>query len=238
MRTSSRIFISLGVAAGVFGAMALWTEWGQRNFSPDADSMGIFWLVMAGCFVVLGGLVQAFSKPGGAPAEPADDEPKKEEVDDPGIPLCPSCLAPAKPLQHFCSECGSPLTSHAEIEPIGQIRSIGHMVSNAASGPPRRIVLIGMWCIFAIPVVLMIFAMVQSAPQSAAGPMVDDDGHVVWSETSPAPLTLQRILKIAFVSGILLLYVAILIKTTRNYFRKKKAADQPAPDAENIDVGA
>ena len=237
MRTSVRTFISFGVATGVFGSLVLWTEWGQRTFHPDADSMGIFWLVMAGGFVVLGGLVQAFSKPGGAPPAPADDEPEKEEVDDPGTPLCPSCLAPAERLQHFCAECGSPLTSHAEIDPLGRIYSMGDTFRKAAASPRRRIVLIGMWCIFALPLVFVVIGLVSVLDQRSDVCMPGEGGLMDWNEMTrpPAPWTLSRIFQLSLLMGVALLYGAIVIKTTRNYFRKKQILDTDATNTESTE---
>ena len=243
MRTSARILISLGVAAGLFGALVLWTEWGQRSFRPDADLTGAFWLFLAACCLVFGFVLNAFQESGEPSAEPADDEPEDEEVDDPGTALCPSCLAPAERLQHFCSECGSPLTSHAEIDPLGRIYSMGDTFRKAAASPRRRIVLIGMWWIFAVPLVFVVIGLVVVLGQRADVSMPGDSGLVDWNEMSrpPAPWTLSRILQLSLLIGIAVLYGAIVIKTTRNYFRKKQTPDRTAMDAkstENIEADA
>ena len=247
MRTSARILISLAVVIVVLGALNLWTEWGQKDFSVDADAVGAWAFLAVSCLVV-GVVLNALSKAGEPPAEAADETPGDDEADGPGTPLCPSCLAPTERLQDFCDECGSPVSSHAEIEPVGQMRSIGCMVSKAATGPPRRIVMIGMWCIFALSLGLCIWGIVLVLNQQADLSMQGETGSVElveWNEwihrpePAPAPWTLTRILGLSMLIGFLALYAAILTKTTRNYFRKKQTLDIDSADAktvENIEV--
>jgi hypothetical protein len=211
MQTASKILISLGVMFGLFAARAIWMEWGQREFNPDADAAGYALLFLAVCFMLLGVVVRALSKTGASPDEPSDDV--AEDVD-PGTPICPSCLAPVERLQDFCIECGSPLTSHAEIDPIGRIHSMGYTFAKATSGSASRVVLIGIWCIFAVPVVFLFFAIgVFGLP--------DEQG-------------LSLILRMVLLLGIVSLYIAIVIKTTRNYYRKKRELDSAPPYDENI----
>ncbi|MBL7220340.1 MAG: hypothetical protein ISS69_09520 [Phycisphaerae bacterium] len=232
MRTSARILISLAVVIVVLGALNLWTEWGQKDFSVDADAVGAWAFLAVSCLVV-GVVLNALSKAGEPPVEVAAETPYDDETGGPGTPLCPSCLAPAEPRQHFCSECGAPLTSHAEIDPLGRIYSMGDTFRKAAASPRRRIVLIGMWCIFAIPMILFVFVLEAVVFQTVDGRVVNDDGLVVWNETRRclAPLTLGRVLYITSILGIALLYGAIVIKTTRNFFRKQKEPGTDAADA-------
>lgn len=233
MRMSARILISLGVASGLFGALVLWTEWGQRSFRPDADSTGAFAIFIAVCCMILGFVVNAFSK---IAATPTDDD--VEEADDPGMPLCPSCLAPTEALQHFCAECGSPLTSHAEIDPIGRIYSMGDTFRKAAASPQRRIVLIGMWCIFALPLVWCVWLIVLLLDPPAGVSVQGEISAAEWNELMrrPAPWTLTRVFQLLMLIGITVLYAAIVIKTTLNYFHKKETPDHAAKDAEGLDT--
>jgi len=233
MRTSVRTFISFGVATGVFGSLVLWTEWGQITFHPDADSMGIFWLVMAGFFVVLGVLAKAFSKTGEPPVEAADETPGDEETDAPGTPLCPSCLAPTELLQHFCAECGSPLTSHAEIDPLGRIYSMGYTFGKAVDRPRRLIVLIGMWCIFALPILLITIVLVALIAQRPEYSLPDDGGLLDWGGTSGWSVSwaVGGVFSVLFLLGFVLLYGAIVVKTTKNYFCGDQTTDGEDADA-------
>lgn len=68
---------------------------------------------------------------------------------DDGDPLCPHCLEPIERFDHFCRQCGAPITSHAAIDPLGQVFAAGHIYRNATSSRPPRIVFLGMWLIFA-----------------------------------------------------------------------------------------
>jgi hypothetical protein len=61
--------------------------------------------------------------------------------------ICPSCLTPNSANQHFCQKCGTPLTSHAEIDPMGQIFAQGDVFRKAIDNPRRPIVIVGMWLI-------------------------------------------------------------------------------------------
>ena len=215
MRTSARILISLAVVIVVLGALNLWTEWGQKDFSVDADAVGAWAFLAVSCLVV-GVVLNALSKAGEPPVEVAAETPYDDETGGPGTPLCPSCLAPAEPRQHFCSECGAPLTSHAEIDPLGRIYSMGDTFRKAAASPRRRIVLIGMWCIFALPLVFVVMALVSELSK------LGGRGQG-W--------TLPRVLQLSLLIGVTLLYSAIVIKTTWNFFRKQEEPDADAADA-------
>ncbi|MCP4377120.1 MAG: hypothetical protein GY794_13195 [bacterium] len=227
MQTAGRILIALGVFLGGYGVMV-----------ADTDVGLLFGAI---CVLLLGLGVTAFSKTSGAaPDDPPDDSPGDvddscEQTDAPPTPLCPGCMAPVERLQDSCDICGTPLTYQAGIDPVQQIRLVGATLGTAAANPKGKIVLIGMWCIFVIPVVLMIFAMVQSSNPTGHVHMVNDDGDIVWGKATPPPMTPRRILQFAFLSGIMLLYVAIVIKTTRNYFRKKAQANHQSAYTDNTD---
>ncbi|MBT3201915.1 MAG: hypothetical protein HN350_18600 [Phycisphaerales bacterium] len=241
MKTPSRILISLAIICAFFGVILLTDIFsevlGTRSSRSDGNGFEYFLLVMAFLFLLAGLIVHAFSKAAAnadkTPAQKPDDA--DEQFIDPGTPLCPHCLAPTEMVQETCDMCGTVLTSQAGIDPVQQFRTMGRTLGDAAANPKSRIVLIGMWCVFAIPVVMMIFAMVQSSNPTGYVRILNDDGDIVWIEASPPPMTPRRILQFAFFSGILLLYTAIVIKTTRNYFRKKGASEPAAPGDEDID---
>src|ERR1700722_13210087 len=62
--------------------------------------------------------------------------------------ICPNCFTPNSEREHFCRKCGTPLTSAAVPDPLGQIYSEGDTYRKAIASPTKPIVLIGMWLIF------------------------------------------------------------------------------------------
>jgi len=221
------------MAAGAFGFVLL-TEWGGAAFEPHSELIGVLAIFAGFLCVLLGFSVNSISRPDTSTEEqPVNDADR--EVNDPPAPLCPSCLAPAKRLQHFCAECGAPLTSHAEIDPLGRIYSMGDTFRKAAASPRRRIVLIGMWFIFALPLVFVVMGLVSVLGEQGDVAMPGDGELVDWSEVTrvPAPWTLSRIFCLLLLIGVALLYGAIVFKTTRNYFRKSQTSDSDAADVES-----
>lgn len=75
---------------------------------------------------------------------------------DDAVPLCPNCLAANEPSAHFCVKCGAPLTSHAAIDPMGQVYAQGHIYRQAVGRPASALVLLGVWLIF-LPIALAAF---------------------------------------------------------------------------------
>src|SRR5687767_10737420 len=63
--------------------------------------------------------------------------------------VCPKCLLANPPRQAFCMDCGAPIGKVANVDPIQQIYAEGFAYRAAVDGPPSRIVLAGMWLIFA-----------------------------------------------------------------------------------------
>jgi hypothetical protein len=58
---------------------------------------------------------------------------------------CTHCLAGNEPTRHFCRQCGTPLTSYAATDPLGQIYAQGDLYRKAIETPTKPFVLIGMW---------------------------------------------------------------------------------------------
>lgn len=233
MQTATKVLISLGVFLAVFASLVLWTEWGQRSFRPDADYTGCFWLSVAACCLVLGGGLHKFlgtAKMSSGGLEPEARNDVEEHAEDMGTPLCPHCLAPTEMVQASCDICGTPLTSQAGIDPVQQFRTMGATLGQAAASPKGKIVLIGMWVFFIVPIVnciIVLTLMLNRTPKFSAG----REGTIVHA---PETWTPADLLQVTLVVGFLLLYTAILIKTTRSYFRKVKAVEQATPDAEDI----
>jgi hypothetical protein len=219
MKILTNIFASLGLTMPVFWLVVLG---GREMFGVEYETVAFF--------AAIGTFAAAFfaftvERPVAVDFVQQDERDAQEEYDieaecdvpdeDSGTPLCTTCLAPAGKLQHFCDQCGSPMTSHAAIDPVGQVLSVGQMVSKATSSPPRRIIVIGIWLIFGVPIawVMFVFGVMD---------IVDSGG------------SLEQILRTAFLLGMFSLYIAIIIKTTRNYFRKKSELDSAPGDDEKI----
>ncbi len=121
--------------------------------------------------------------------------------------LCPHCVAPIERSDDFCPTCGGPITSHASIDPLGQIYSAGYAYRQAVAEGPTRIVVLGMWLIFgpqALGAVLMIYGLLGGRFAGASYGAGDYGGF-------------QRILAITAFTALLVLYVAILAKVTTRY---------------------
>ena len=118
--------------------------------------------------------------------------------------LCPSCLAKNSPLAHFCTECGAPLSALSVIGPWERIQAAGFAYRQAVSGPPKKIILIGVWMIF-LPVVIATAFMLGSDLQFYLSDSWGNLGGIV-------------------ISGFAcVVCIGILIRATTNYFKKMKA---------------
>jgi len=124
-------------------------------------------------------------------------------------PRCPHCIGPLGPNDDFCKSCGGPVTSHASIDPLGQIYATGYAYRQAVSGRPSKIVVLGMWLIFGpqlLGAVSLLIVMLQGAvaPQASAGARVRTGWE--WSQ-------------LLIVVGLIAIYGTILGKVTRRYWR-------------------
>jgi hypothetical protein len=63
-----------------------------------------------------------------------------------GGALCTCCLAQNERFRDFCWRCATPITTHAEIDPLGQVYARGEAYRKAIAHP-SRIGVIGMWLI-------------------------------------------------------------------------------------------
>jgi hypothetical protein len=161
MRTLSLTVILIGLCLGVFALMGLYS---QREFGGFLGLSIVFLQInlLMGIFILASGLAimlyamaqdRVIERAARREADTAEGKPPIED-----IPLCPSCLTPAKLHQHFCMNCWTPLTSHAEIDPLGQVYAIGDIYWKLAHGPSKPIAIIGL-CVIGGPTLLASLAM-------------------------------------------------------------------------------
>jgi len=110
--------------------------------------------------------------------------------------LCPSCLTLNETHAASCAKCGAPIGVAATLDPLQQIHAEGFGFRSAAEGPPRLIVLIGIWMIF-----LPMFVLFSSV-------------LITRRDSSPDLLSLL----LAVVSPVM------LYRVTKNYFSKREKA--------------
>ncbi len=134
---------------------------------------------------------------------PSQLDPQIPEQDD-EKQLCVRCLAPNLPNDHFCKNCGAPLSSFASTGPFESVFAEGQVYRQAAEQPRSFIVVLGIWLIFGTAVLAGGFVFVWA-----------------WGE--------QDILDLVLTSGMILFSVVILAKTTRNYFSRSL----PTQDSES-----
>lgn len=75
--------------------------------------------------------------------------------------VCPKCLLRNSASVAFCADCGAPIGKVANVDPMQQIYAEGFGYRSAVEGPPKLIILIGMWLLFgpmAVIAVSMIIA--------------------------------------------------------------------------------
>jgi len=85
------------------------------------------------------------------PAAPAERERSTKSPDTQGTgesPLCTSCLFPNPPDTPFCKRCGAPIGPIATVGPLEHVYAEGHAYRQAVEGPPKAIVVLGVWMIF------------------------------------------------------------------------------------------
>jgi hypothetical protein len=111
--------------------------------------------------------------------------------------ICPKCLLSNSTAAAFCADCGAPIGMVATVDPIQHIHAEGFAYRSAVDGPPKLIILIGMWLCF-LPLALM-------------GPCILAGG---------SRLPLIEVAAFNFVSACA---VVVLFRTTRNYIVKSRA---------------
>jgi len=134
-------------------------------------------------------------------------------------PLCPHCMTPVGPFDHFCPKCAGPVTAIASMDPMGQIYSAGRAYRLAATDKkPKGVVVLGMWLIFAPALVSILFwaLFIVSALLRS-----NSDRYESFEINPP---TIGPILWFVLAAGMLALYAAILYKVTKHWLQEP---DQP-----------
>lgn len=140
------------------------------------------------------------------------------DVNETEQPLCPHCIEPIGPFDHFCPACGRPITGHASTDPLGQVFAAGEAYRSAIDRAPRRpIVLVGMWLIFAPSIVVI-----------AMGPVAIVRALKVTSDPDYgyATVLILILLTVGLCSTV---YGAILWRATRSYFERKRLVFPECP---------
>jgi len=112
--------------------------------------------------------------------------------------VCPSCLLSNHPASPFCADCGAPIGNYAAIDPIQRIYAEGFAYRSAVTGPPKVIILIGMWLVFSPLLVMGCLGLISEI-------------HVLE--------------KIIYLGGFLIA-AAILFRVTLNFIVKRREVDE------------
>jgi len=112
--------------------------------------------------------------------------------------VCPSCLLSNHPASPFCADCGAPIGNYAAIDPIQRIYAGGFACRSAVTGPPKVIILVGMWLIFSPLLVIEYYCLTSEI-------------HI-----------LEKIIYL----GAFLISAAILFRVTLNFIAKRLAPQQ------------
>ena len=128
-------------------------------------------------------------------------------------PVCPHCMTPNEPQNHFCLKCATPLTSHAAIDPLGRIQAMGDTYRKAANKPANRVVLIGMWLIFGPQIFPLIYLFQR---------LYTGDNKYPWYSIEVNE-TYTNYISALLAFGFFIIYSAILYKVTKNYYKNKRA---------------
>src|ERR1041384_2877636 len=62
--------------------------------------------------------------------------------------ICTACQTVNEQFESFCRQCGTPIGETATRDPLSKIQTEGFLFRKALDGPPKPIVLIGMWILF------------------------------------------------------------------------------------------
>ena len=112
--------------------------------------------------------------------------------------ICPKCLLSNSTTAAFCADCGAPIGMVAAVDPIQQIQAEGFAYRSAVDGPPKLIILLGMWLLF--------------GPMALLGPGVLIAGPGF------------RFAEVIAFNLLSVCSIIILYRTTRNYIVKSRLA--------------
>ena len=122
-------------------------------------------------------------------------EPHQELPEADEKQLCVSCLASNDPAAHFCIKCGAPLSSYASTGPFESLFAEGSVYRQAAERPQKLVVVLGVWLIFGIMALVGVVFIAKFQNEGLE--------YVITGTL------------------ILLVSLAMILKTTRNYLARK-----------------
>jgi hypothetical protein len=125
--------------------------------------------------------------------------------------VCPHCAKTIGALDHFCPKCGGPVTAIASTDPLGQTYSFGWIVRSAMDWP-RPAGVLGVWLIFGPQALILALSLLYFVISVTT----DETWH---SEL----LVLAKSIMLVIVLCVcpLMLYSAILWKTTNHYIKSR-----------------
>lgn len=140
-----------------------------------------------------------------------DDTPKaaasKESLEE-GV-VCTACVEVNPPRTDYCFKCGAPLNSLVAFNPFDQTLVEGFAYRRAVEGPPSKIILVGMWLLFAPGLFALLINFRLDLPSISSA-----SDFFAW------------LFEHAFLGCYYLISVVILYRTTANYFSKRRV-DEP-----------
>lgn len=118
------------------------------------------------------------------------------DTEDQDKTVCVNCFLENPRLNAFCAGCNAPIGMISTIDPIQQNVAVGWAFRSAVSGPPKVIILLGMWFLF--------------APVAAGASLLSITG-------------IRYGIIAALVPGLVALYsLVVLYRTTHNYTIKSR----------------
>lgn len=151
------------------------------------------------------------------------DRPQRDPYESTDVIVCPSCLTVNGEHQHFCRECGTPLTALSVIDPVGQIYATGDTYRKAMNRPSRMIVVIGTWLIF-LPTILT----------GGVLPVVAAVDNMEWDRIDPSRVVFL-FLSLMWGGACCAFFGSILYRVTRNYLRQQHEPAGAGPDDDEAD---
>ena len=138
--------------------------------------------------------------------------------------VCPHCFTANLPIVHLCHCCTTPLTTHAEIDPLGQIHAAGDTYRKACNRPYKFIIFLGTWILFGPMLLFYVLSLIDllkilldtNPVTNAPGPLFP------ITALYQSEITFSTIFSILTASFLAASYSIILYKVTKNYFRLRK----------------
>ncbi|QQE10780.1 zinc ribbon domain-containing protein [Planctomycetota bacterium] len=142
-----------------------------------------------------------------------------EDEKDKGKMTCPGCFTLNPPMNHFCEQCGKPLTGIACSDPYAQIFSSAHAYRTATEkidGQGNKTVLIGMWLIFAPTALAAIYGLFHMLKSVIVGidQLVVRGGYLTEAR-EVQPLTADFIFQFVVLVGYIAFCGWLLAKVTK-----------------------